>query len=128
MAAYSQDKYLVDSLNENKDPYATIASKIYHNKYEDNLETYPDGSLYLEGKHRRKSVKSLLLGILYGMQTPAIAEKLGLPIKDAEKILNDFFVGFPGIKKWMDDTDNQAYPEYLLLSDFLSGLFFHPLA
>lgn len=108
MAAYSQDEFLVKSLEEGKDPYATIATKIYHNNYEDNLEEYPDGTLYLEGKHRRKSVKSLLLGILYGMQVPAIAEKMNLTIEEAHKILDDFFSGFPGIKKWIDETESNA--------------------
>lgn len=108
MAAYSKDEFLVKSLAEGKDPYATIATKIYHNKYEDNLETYPDGSLYLEGKHRRKSVKGLLLGLLYGMQVPAIAERLNVSINDANKILNDFFTGFPGVKNWINETETNA--------------------
>lgn len=108
MAAYSKDPYLAKSLEEGKDPYAVIATKIYHNNYEDNLEEYPDGTLYLEGKHRRKSVKSLLLGILYGMQVPAIAEKMNLSIQEAQKILEDFFTGFPGIKKWIDETESNA--------------------
>ena len=108
MAAYSKDEYLSKSLAEGKDPYATIATKIYHNNYEDNLESYPDGSLYLEGKHRRKSVKSLLLGILYGMGVPAIAEKMKLSIEEAQKLLSDFFAGFPGIKKWIDETESNA--------------------
>ena len=108
MAAYSKDEYLSKSLAEGKDPYATIATKIYHNKYEDNLETYPDGTLFLEGKHRRKSVKSLLLGILYGMGVPAIAENMKMSIEEAQKILNDFFAGFPGVKKWIDETESNA--------------------
>ena len=74
LAAYSQDKYLVKSLQEGKDPYATIAVGVYKNTYRDNLEfeTNEDGSWkfdengdriqYPEGAHRRKSVKSLLLG------------------------------------------------------------------
>lgn len=108
MAAYSQDKYLVDSLEKGRDPYATIATKIYHNNYEDNLETCPDGTLYLEGKHRRKSVKSLLLGIMYGMGISSIAEQMNMTIDEAQKILNDFFKGFPGIKKWIDETEENA--------------------
>lgn len=108
MAAYSQDEFLVKSLAEGKDPYATIATKIYHNNYEDNLETHPDGTLYLEGKHRRKSVKGLLLGILYGMQVPAIAEKMNVSIDEANVILSDFFKGFPGVKNWIDQTESNA--------------------
>ena len=98
----------MDSLANGLDPYAFIASKIYHNKYEDNLETYPDGSLYSEGKHRRKSVKSLLLGLLYGMATPSLAEKLKCSVPEAQKIVEDFFNSFPNIKKWMSETESNA--------------------
>ena len=120
MAAYSQDKYLVQSLQEGKDPYATIAVGVYKNTYRENLEfeTNEDGSWkydengdriqYPEGAHRRKSVKSLLLGILYGMGTPSIAERMKLSYEEADKILNDFYNGFPGIKKWMDESLNNA--------------------
>ena len=47
---------------DGKDLYAMIASKIYHNNYDDNLEHNPDGSFNPEGKKRRSSVKSLMLG------------------------------------------------------------------
>lgn len=104
MAEYSQDKFLLDSLRAGKDPYATIAVKVYHNNYEDNLEHHPDGSLFPEGSKRRKSVKGLLLGILYGMGVPAIAERLNISKQEAQKILNDFYAGFPGVKSWMEDT------------------------
>ena len=81
MAAYSQDPYLMQSLAEGKDPYATIASGVYKNEYRDNLEfeTNEDGSWkvdengerikYPDGAHRRKSVKSLLLGRQYNCST-----------------------------------------------------------
>lgn len=65
---------MINSYIQNKDIYATIASGIYNNEYRLNLEyeTNVDGSpvldesgekiLYPEGKKRRSSVKSLLLG------------------------------------------------------------------
>lgn len=120
LAAYSQDKYLSQSLQEGKDPYATIAVGVYKNTYRDNLEfeTNEDGSWkydesgdriqYPEGAHRRKSVKSLLLGIMYGMGTPAIAERMNLSFEDADRILKDFYNGFPGIKTWMDKSLEDA--------------------
>lgn len=108
LAAYSQDDFMVKSLNDGRDPYSTIAVGVYHNNYEDNLEEYPDGSLYLEGKHRRKSIKKLLLGIMYGMQIPAIAELLDVSQAEAKNILNDFYDGFPKIKVWMDESINNA--------------------
>ena len=42
------------------------------------------------------------------MGTPAIAEKMKVSIEDANKILTDFFNGFPRIKVWMDESLNDA--------------------
>lgn len=53
---------MINAYKEGKDQYANIASKVYHNNYEDNLEHYPDGSIFEDGKKRRSSVKGLLLG------------------------------------------------------------------
>ena len=53
---------MIEAYKQGKDLYAMIASKVYHNNYEDNLEHHADGSEYPDGKKRRKSVKGLLLG------------------------------------------------------------------
>ena len=62
LSKFSQDKNMIAAYNEGKDLYATIATGVYHNKYEDNLECYPDGTLNPECKKRRSNCKSLLLG------------------------------------------------------------------
>lgn len=41
---------------------------------------------------------------MYGMNTSSIAERMNVSYEDANKILKDFFNGFPGIKKWMDQS------------------------
>ena len=56
------DENMINAYKENKDIYALVASMVYHNKYEDNLEHFPDGSTNLEGKARRSKTKSLVLG------------------------------------------------------------------
>ena len=62
LSQFSQDDNMINAYLNGKDLYATIAMGVYNNKYEDNLETYPDGTLNAEGKKRRGSCKSLLLG------------------------------------------------------------------
>ena len=62
MSNYSGDENMIDAYKQGKDLYATIASRVYHNNYEDNLEHYPDGLIFEDGKKRRTSVKGLLLG------------------------------------------------------------------
>lgn len=108
LAQMSGDDNMIDAYKNGKDLYATIATSVYHNNYEDNLEHYPDGSMYPEGKKRRSSVKSLLLGIMYGMGTPTIAENLGVSKEEAQSILDSFFDGFPKVKNWMDESLDHA--------------------
>ena len=107
---------MINAYKQGKDLYATIASGVYNNEYRLNLEymTNPDGSpilddngeriLYLEGKKRRSNCKKLLLGIMYGMGPAKIAEDIGGTIKEAQKIIDDFYMGFPKVKDWMDKS------------------------
>ena len=109
LAHYSDDENMINAYKQGKDLYATIASKVYHNNYEDNLEFRPDGSMNPEGKKRRASCKTLLLGIMYGMSTPAIAESLNCSLKEATEIKSSFFRQFPKVEKWIQETQNFAY-------------------
>ena len=107
---------MIQAYKDKKDLYAVIASKIYHNNYEDNREFFPDGTMNPEGKRRRTNVKSLLLGIMYGLGSASMAEKIkthkGPTTKEdlqaAQKIIDDFFKEFPNVKKWIDETKSNA--------------------
>ena len=104
LAHYSGDEHMINAYKEGKDLYATIASRVYHNNYEDNLEFRPDGSMNPDGKKRRSSCKTLLLGIMYGMEIPAIAESLNCSIKEAGDIKSSFFKQFPKVENWINET------------------------
>ena len=116
LANYSQDENMINAYKDGKDLYAVIASKIYHNKYEDNREFYPDGTMNPEGKKRRTNVKSLMLGIMYGLGASSLADKIKThkgpvnreDIQEAQKIVDDFFTEFPKVKKWIDETKSNA--------------------
>ena len=105
LANYAQDEYMIGAYKNNKDLYATIASRVYHNNYEDNLEFNPTtGQRSEDGANRRSSCKSLLLGIMYGMSTQAIANKLKCSVEEAQGIVDSFYNGFPKVRKWTDET------------------------
>lgn len=104
LAWYSQDEHMMQAYIDKKDLYATIASIVYKNKYEDNLEFNPDGSMNNDGKERRTFMKSVLLGIMYGRGAASIAEQVGKTMKEAQGIIDQFYESFPSVKKWVDDT------------------------
>lgn len=95
---------MIQAYKDGKDLYATIASSVYKNDYWDNMEHHQDGSPNPEGKKRRSNCKSLLLGIMYGRGVASIAEQTGCTIQEAQKIIDDFYKGFPAVKKWTDET------------------------
>ena len=99
---------MINAYKQGKDLYATIASKIYHNDYWDNMEHTEAGQANPDGKKRRSSVKGLLLGILYGMGPASLAETIKGTIQDAQKIIDDFYKEFPKVKRWMDETNTNA--------------------
>lgn len=110
LSHYSGDKNMIDAYTHNKDLYAMIASKVYHNNYEDNLEFNPDtGKIQPDGKHRRTSCKALLLGIMYGRGTKSIAEALKCSFEEADEIRTGFFKEFPNVDKWINKTQEDAH-------------------
>lgn len=104
LAWYSQDEKMMEAYRQKRDLYATVASTVFNNKYEDNLEFYPDGTINYEGKERRTFCKSIILGIMYGRGAASIAEQITQPLEKAEEIIDSFFKGFPKVKRWIDQT------------------------
>ena len=104
LASFSNDKAMLEAYNENKDLYAVMGTKCYHNSYYQNLEFSEDGKLQPDGKARRSKMKTVLLGIMYGMGPTTLAERINEPIENANRIIEDFYKGFPGVKKFTDES------------------------
>ena len=108
LAHMSQDHNMIQAYKDGKDIYAWIAEKIYKVPYEECKEFRPDGTKNPEGKKRRDSVKSIILGIMYGRGAKAIAEQLNCSVKEAQKIVDQFYDAFPKVRNWMDTTMDRA--------------------
>lgn len=108
LSAYAQDENMINAYKEGKDLYATIAAGVYKNDYWDNMEKHQDGTPNPAGKKRRSNCKSLLLGIMYGRGVASIAEQTGSTIPEAQKIIDDFYGNFPQVKKWTEETQENA--------------------
>lgn len=108
LAWYAQDETMINAYKEKRDLYATVASTVFNNKYEDNLEFYPDGSMNYEGKERRTFCKSIILGIMYGRGASSIAEQIGKTTEEAQAIIDSFYKGFPKVKTWVDKTQAEV--------------------
>lgn len=117
MTAMCQDPKMIQAYKEGKDLYASIASLSFNKSYEDCLEFYLDENgnktdkTNKEGKERRSSAKSILLGILYGRGLRSVAEQLNTTKKKAQEIQDKIFKGFPAIKKFNEDSLTMAKNE-----------------
>lgn len=97
-----------DAYNDGLDLYTWIASKVYNVPYDDCKENHPDGTPNPEGKERRSSVKSIILGLMYGRGTAAVAEQLRWTKERAQEVIDMFFDRFPAIKQVVDYYQNMA--------------------
>ena len=105
---------------EGKDLYCVIAAKIFNNKYEENLEHYPEGTvleldgrqevcgykthLNKEGKERRSIAKMVLLALTYGMGASTLAKRLGKTNQEAQEIFDSFFQSFPKVEELINSS------------------------
>lgn len=98
--AYRCDDYIMlNAYNTGKDLYSLMASQVYNVPYELCLEaTGP------EAKMRRDSMKSVLLGLMYGRQAASIGQQIGLNARQAQQFVDNFFQQYPNIKQYIDET------------------------
>lgn len=108
LADLSGDKHLQNAYAEGKDIYAWIASMVYKLPYEQCLERDENGNHSDEGAKRRKTLKAIVLGILYSKSSYAVAIDLNITKQEAESIFNRFFEAFPSVSQFMDYSQNKA--------------------
>lgn len=114
LASLSNEPKMKEAYLSGKDLYATMASDIYKLPYQDCMEFYLDENgnktdiTNPEGKKRRSSVKSILLGIMYGRGTASVAEQIHSTVEEAQKIIDDFFESYPLIKTYTEEQQKLA--------------------
>ncbi len=107
-AHMSQDEKMIKAYKDGKDLYVEVASIAYGLPYDECREFREDGTRNEEGKERRNAAKAIVLGVCYGKGVPAIADDLGITRKKAQEIYDKIMVSFPGLKQFMEDSENMA--------------------
>ena len=102
-AHVSGDEGLKDIFRNNWDFYSTIAIKTEKLHQFSADKKAPNYLRKLEPKIRNKA-KAYALGIPYGMGAYALGMNLGIPTKDAKKLVDGYLNGFPELKKWMENS------------------------
>jgi DNA polymerase-1 len=92
IAELSGDEGMIEAFNQGLDIHAATAAKVY-------------GLQLLEvTKEMRRNAKMVNFGIIYGISAFGLSERLGIPRKEAAQIIDQYFVKYPKIKEYMDNT------------------------
>jgi DNA polymerase-1 len=68
----------------------------------------------------RSRAKMLNFGIVYGISAESIAARFAITVDAARQLLESFFAGFPGLRLWIEQTQEQV-----LRKGYVESLFGH---
>ena len=92
IAELSGDRELLKAFDEGADIHSATATKIYG--------VGEDG---VTADMRRKA-KTVNFGIIYGISAFGLAERLDISRVEAADIIEQYFVEYPGVRRYMDET------------------------
>ena len=96
MAHLSCDRHLITAFKSGEDVHRATAAKIF------GVATDEVTS------EQRRIAKTANFGIMYGISAFGLAQRLHCPRAEAKKIIDDYFLSFPSIRSFIDDTVTAA--------------------
>ena len=96
MAHLSGDKNMLEAFRSGQDIHTATAAKIYK-----------IGLSEVTSDMRRKA-KTANFGIIYGISTFGLAERLTVPRAEAKELIDGYFATYPDVKRYMDESIQRA--------------------
>jgi len=96
MAYFCRDTNLINAFREGKDIHSATAAILY------------DCSIDSVTQDMRRTAKTVNFGIMYGLGSFGLSQRLGISRGEASEIINNYFAKYPGIRAYIDDTINEA--------------------
>jgi len=96
MAYICQDKQMIEGFKEGLDVHSATASV---------LNGVPVSEVNAD---MRRIAKTVNFGIMYGLGSFGLSQRLGLSRKESKEIIENYFEKYPGIKKYMELTINET--------------------
>jgi DNA polymerase-1 len=96
MAHLSKDVNMIEAFRSGEDIHAATAAKIYGVDIKD-----------VTSDMRRKA-KTANFGIIYGISVFGLAERLDIPRTEAKELIDGYFLTYPGVKAYIDESINIA--------------------
>ena len=92
MAHLSKDEALVEAFTKGEDIHSATAARLYHKSPE---EVTSD---------ERRRAKTANFGIIYGISAFGLAQRLDIPNREAKALIENYFISYPGVKRYMDEA------------------------
>lgn len=92
IAAISKEDTMIDAFKNNIDIHQSTASKIYNLSLEEVNSTH------------RRNAKTVNFGIIYGISAFGLSERMNIGKKEADKLITEYFIKYPKIKTYMEQT------------------------
>ncbi|MCR4704901.1 MAG: DNA polymerase I [Lachnospiraceae bacterium] len=96
LAHMSGDAQLIEAYRTDEDIHKITASKVFH--------TPLDKVTPLQ----RRNAKAVNFGIVYGISSFGLSQDLSISRKEAEGYIKEYFATYPGIKRFLDSTVEDA--------------------
>ena len=92
IAHISKDEGMIEAFKQGIDIHTATASKVWGVPIEE------------VDKDMRRKAKTVNFGIIYGISAFGLSQRVQIPRFEAKEIIDNYFIQFPGIKRYMDDT------------------------
>jgi DNA polymerase-1 len=92
IAALGKEAGLIEAFRQNLDIHTATAARVF------------GVFLDLVTPEMRRKAKMVNYGIAYGISAFGLAQRLGIPRREAAEIIDHYFAQFPGVRKYMSDT------------------------
>jgi len=92
MAFISGDKHLIEAFKNGQDVHSATASILF------------DIPIEQVDSDKRRVAKTVNFGIMYGLGSFGLSQRLGMPRKESQEIIANYFKKYPGIRSYIDET------------------------
>jgi len=92
IAALSGEPGMLEAFQAGEDIHSTTAARVY------------GVALDAVAPEMRRKAKMVNFGIAYGISAFGLAQRLGIPRREASEIIDNYFRQFPGIRGYLDST------------------------
>jgi DNA polymerase I len=92
IAALGKETGLIEAFRQNLDIHTATAARVF--------------GVFLDmvTPEMRRKAKMVNYGIAYGISAFGLAQRLGIPRKEAAEIIEHYFAQFPGVRRYMSET------------------------